>query len=87
MPDRVTSYGTDDGSGGMYLRFVSDEADKFDAGELFCAQMVQNTPCADSDVCVGFDSTNPSHVDGTAAMFHATLSWLSMGKAKASEIQ
>jgi hypothetical protein len=87
MPDRVTSYRTDDGNGGMYLRFVSDEADKFDEGELFCAQMVQSTPCADADVCVGFDSTNPSHANGAAAMFHASVSRLSMRKAKASEIK
>ena len=87
MPDRVTSYGTDDGTAVMWLRFVSAAEGKFDEGELFCAQLVQNTPCADANVCEGFDPANKNHVEGTAAMFHASVSWLSMGKAKASEIK
>jgi secreted PhoX family phosphatase len=87
MPDRVTSYGTDDGTAVMWLRFVSKEADKFDEGELFCAQLVQNVPCADVNVCQGYDEANPNHKDGTAAMFHASVSWLSMGTAKASDIK
>jgi len=86
MPDRVTSYGTDDGEAVMWLRFVSTEQNKFDEGELFCAQLVQNTPCADAQVCQGFNPDLDKHVNGTAAMFHASVSWKSMGKAKASEI-
>jgi secreted PhoX family phosphatase len=87
MPDKVTSYGTDDGTQVMWLRFVSTEEGKFDEGELFCAQLVQNTPCADVNVCQGYDETNPKHKDGPASAFHASVSWLSMGKAKASEIK
>jgi hypothetical protein len=87
MPDRVTSYGSDDGTAVMWLRFVSAKPDTFDEGELFCAQLVQNTPCADANVCQGFDATNTKHTEGPASAFHASVSWLSMGKAKASEIE
>ena len=87
MPDRVTSYDTDDGTGVMWLRFVSAVTDKFDEAELFCAQLVKNTPCADANVCQGFDPANKNHVEGTSAMFHAFVSWVTMGKAKASDIR
>ncbi len=87
MPDKVTSYGSDDGTAVMWLRFVSTAEGKFDEGELFCAQLVQNTPCADVNVCQGYDATNIKHTEGPASAFHASVSWLSMGKAKASDIQ
>ena len=70
MPDQKTIYGTDDGKDVMFSKFVTKKAGDMSEGELFCAKYTQNMPAA----------------GGKADLFHATITWLSMGSAKDDDI-